>query len=85
MKSERHVEMLAVAGRMLHGDEWQAPLARELGINRETIRRWLNGSAPLPAEHGVFDDLKAILLRRASEASEHGAAMARLAGLIDKS
>ena len=33
---------LAEIGRSLYGANWQAPLARDLGVNRESIRRWLN-------------------------------------------
>jgi transcriptional regulator with XRE-family HTH domain len=37
-------EILASAGRALCGEtEWQSPFARQLGINPNTVRRWLAG------------------------------------------
>lgn len=36
------------AGRALFRDEWKAPLARALGNDERTIRRWAKGDAPIP-------------------------------------
>jgi hypothetical protein len=57
-------DMLASIGRALYGERWQSPLADDLGIARETIRRWLSGHTHLPAEHVVFNDLAEILASR---------------------
>lgn len=35
---------LIAIGQYLHGEKWQSPLARELGLNRATIYGWLNGT-----------------------------------------
>lgn len=52
---------LAEIGRALYGEHWQAPLARDLGVNRESIRRWLNGSSPFGPAHGAWRDLRTVL------------------------
>ena len=36
-------------------------MARDLGVNRESIRRWLNGSSPFGANHGAWRDLRTVL------------------------
>lgn len=68
---------LADVGRALHGDEWQAPLARDLGVSRESIRRWLNGSQPLPPAHGMWDDLAALAAAEAARGAQAAAEAAR--------
>jgi hypothetical protein len=50
-------DVLAAVGRAIHGERWQAPLSRDVGVNENTIVRWLTGKTPLPADHGVFDDV----------------------------
>lgn len=61
MSSISPADALAAAGRAIHGPEWQAPLGRQLGVSRETIRRWLNGQLPLDTDHGVFRDLREVM------------------------
>lgn len=50
-------DVLAAIGRALYRDRWQAQLARDVGVNENTIGRWLTGKTPLPAGHGIFHDL----------------------------
>jgi len=46
---ERH-ERLISAGEALHGrGRWCRPLARALGVNARTIRRWQTGTVAIPA------------------------------------
>lgn len=59
---------LAAIGRALYGDHWQSPLAAALDINRETIRRWLNGAMPFGPAHPVWRDVRALLEARAETA-----------------
>lgn len=48
-------DMLADVGRALYGQEhWRRPLARALGIDQDTLRRWLTGRSSLQADHPVF-------------------------------
>jgi hypothetical protein len=44
-------DVLTDVGRILYGEEWKAPMARMLGVRRESIRDWLNGRMPLPHDH----------------------------------
>lgn len=41
-------DVLAKAGRAMYGDQWQSPLARALGINDRTVRRWASGESNVP-------------------------------------
>ncbi len=61
---------LAAIGRALYGDHWQSPFAAALDINRETIRRWLNGAMPFGPKHPVWRDVRALLEARAATAYE---------------
>ncbi len=63
-------DMLADIGRTLYGDHWRLPLARGVGINDETIRRWMRGRSMLPADHGVFDNALRLIERRQSALAE---------------
>lgn len=40
-------EELINAGKYLYGDHWMAPLARDLGVNYSTIKRWKSGTVPI--------------------------------------
>jgi hypothetical protein len=73
-------DMLAEIGRALHGDNWRKPLARDLGLNDETLRRWMSGRQELPASHGVFMDALRIVEGRRQAI---GLAAARLEHWID--
>lgn len=54
-------DLLAAIGRALHGERWIKPLARDLGINELTIRRWLSGHTRLPEDHKVFEAAGAVV------------------------
>ena len=79
---ERTPDGLAAIGRLLHGEDWQSPLARDLGVNRESIRRWLNGSQPLPPEHGIWDDVIIIVRAQADESRRQAATLSAVADRI---
>lgn len=53
---------LATAGALLYGARWQAELARALGVSRETVRLWANGTVPIRAD--VPATLADLLARR---------------------
>ena len=57
-------ERLAAAGQLLHGEDWKAPLARDLGISAKQIGRWASGHTPFPATHGVLRDVAGLLHER---------------------
>lgn len=50
MKSKkRTIEKFCELSRGLFGDRgWQTKLASTLGVDGSTIRRWVNGSVPIP-------------------------------------
>ena len=40
---------LARLGRALYGPGWQSPMARAVGVNPRTVRRWASGDCPISA------------------------------------
>jgi hypothetical protein len=56
---------LAAVGRVLYGERWQTPLARDLCIADRTLRRWLVGELPIP--DAIESELRAILISRVAE------------------
>lgn len=57
-------ERLAVAAILLLGERWQRPLAKVLGVNERTARRWAKGS-PLPV--WLLPKMDELLLARRKE------------------
>jgi hypothetical protein len=51
--------LLKSVGEFIYGEEWQAPLARDLGVNERSMRRWVAGTDEIP--RGVLSDLGARL------------------------
>ena len=57
--------LLQQVGQALYGDRWQTDMARALGVNDRTVRRWVSGAdEPRP---GVYTDLHRLVLERAAE------------------
>jgi DNA-binding transcriptional regulator YdaS (Cro superfamily) len=54
--------LLREAGESLYGSLWQSALARDLGVNDRTVRRWAAGESRIPA--GVWAELHKILALR---------------------
>jgi len=73
----RPADQLAHVGRALYGEHWRLALARGVGVDDDTIRRWMTGRTPLPASHGVFRDALALLRRRGDEIDTAAADLAR--------
>lgn len=61
-------DLLARAGRCLHGDHWQVPLSRDLGVNDRTMRHWAAGDRPIPVEIGL--ELIPMLRKRRQESGD---------------
>lgn len=57
-------DMLAEAGRALYGPEFGQRLANDLGIDRESVRRWLTGKTPFNYEHAVIAELLVLVEAR---------------------
>jgi hypothetical protein len=43
-------DILADAGRALHGEHWRVPLSEDTGINADTIRHFMSGRMAVPDE-----------------------------------
>lgn len=57
--------LLSQAGEALMGPQWQAPLARALGVNLRTMQRWAAGDGQPP--DSVWTDIRKLLALRKSE------------------
>jgi hypothetical protein len=51
--SKDHI-LLRQVGSFFYGEEWQAPLARDLRVNERSLRRWLAGTEKIP--RGIWRD-----------------------------
>ena len=50
----RDADLFIISGLTLHGARWKAPLARTLGVSRETVSRWVSsGDIPKWARNTV--------------------------------
>ena len=52
---------LEKAGVALFGENWKAPLARDLGVSLRGLRRMAEDDAPIPG--GLWADLRALLIQ----------------------
>ena len=50
------------AGEALYGPRWQSEMAQALNISNRTVRRWHEGSYPVPP--GAWTDIRALLKSR---------------------
>jgi hypothetical protein len=48
-------KLLERVGNFIYGEQWQAPLARDLRVNERSMRRWVAGTDQIPS--GVWNDL----------------------------
>jgi len=51
--------LLRQVGSFFYGEQWQAPLARDIRVNERSVRRWVSGEEEIP--RGVWRDLGALL------------------------
>ena len=68
MQQEDVLDLLRRSGRALHGERWQVPLSRDLGITDRAIRYWLAGTNAVPVNE-VLPKLLTILTLKASDLS----------------
>lgn len=70
--------LITRTGRALFGDNWQAQMARELGVHKDTVQDWRQGrSNPRP---GVCVDLLRLVVERREELDEIVEALKRNGG-----
>lgn len=55
------VDHLSAAGRALYGQLWQSALARDLGVNDRTMRRWAAGQEP---PETIWAEVRSLLASR---------------------
>jgi DNA-binding transcriptional regulator YiaG len=53
-------EQLATCGQTLYGEQWQSALARRIGVDARTVRKWLAGDRAIPQPAA---ELLALLVR----------------------
>lgn len=58
-------ELLEAAGRALYDDDWTTPLARSLGVNPDTMRKWRRRKIQLSLDHDILLRALRLLQRRA--------------------
>ncbi len=58
-------ELLEAAGRALYDEDWPTPLARSLGVNPDTMRKWKRRKIRLDLDHDVLKRALRLLQRRA--------------------
>ena len=69
MKQEDVLDLLRRSGRALHGERWQVPLSRDLGVTDRALRYWLNGTNAVPVDE-VMPKLLEILLSQKGRLDE---------------
>ena len=58
--NEAETALLERACTALHGADWRAPSARDLGVGLRNFRRIADGEAPIPP--GIWTELRALLI-----------------------
>jgi hypothetical protein len=62
------LELLQTVGEKIYGDDWEAPLADEFGVDMEAIRSWSSGQRPVPGR--VVAELPVLVYSKATEFRE---------------
>ncbi len=61
-------DLLREAGKALYGEQWQSALARAIGVNERTLRRWVTGKWDMPPS--LTGDIAKICVERADALHE---------------
>jgi hypothetical protein len=56
-------DRLHALGRILYGEHWLTPMARDLKIRWDVITNWTSGKSELPADHPIFAALAVLVYR----------------------
>jgi hypothetical protein len=66
VEHEDILDLVRRAGRALHGERWQVPLSRDLGVSDRALRYWIDGTYAVPVAE-VLPRLLEILQERVDE------------------
>jgi hypothetical protein len=61
----RNAETFTRAATALYGGHFRLPLSADLKCSERSVRRWISGSSPIP--EGVWNEMRALCLKRAGE------------------
>ena len=72
MKTKSPADILAETAKVIYDTHdvtphWRLPVARGLGVDDDTIRRWMSGRTELRADHGALPRLLELARRRERE------------------
>lgn len=62
MNDIKKLEMIGVA---MFGEQWQSAIAKKLGVNDRTVRRWVAGEIQI--NQNIFADLERALIQRQAD------------------
>ena len=55
-------EALEIIGEAIYGSGWKGPLAERLGVSDRVMRRWSTGQIEVTFDHGIFGDLRGVIV-----------------------
>lgn len=58
-------DLLAAAGRAMHGDRWVVPLSDDISLNPETMRKFMSGRMAVPDT--LLDETGSLVRKRIRE------------------
>ena len=56
------IQKLKMIGMVMFGEQWQSAIAKKLGVNDRTVRRWVAGEIQI--NQNIFADLERALVQR---------------------
>lgn len=59
------IQKLEMIGLAMFGEQWQSAIAKKLGVNDRTVRRWAAGDIQI--NQNIFADLERALIQRQSD------------------
>ena len=71
------IDRLDALGRLLYGEQWITPMARDLKIHPDMLAEWAWGRRELPQDHPIFAALAVLVYY-------HDKAVARARATLDR-
>ena len=60
------IQKLEMIGLAIFGEQWQSAIAKKLGVNDRTVRRWAAGDIQIISKN-IFADLERVLVQRQAD------------------